>query len=379
MKLMMIAGEVSGDQHGAALIQEMKKKNPEIEIFGIGGMLMIQAGLRAYYTISSLQVHGIIEVIRHLPRLYRILWNMREALVEEKPQILILIDYPGFNLKVAQYAKQIGVPVVFFNSPQIWAWRKRRLYKIQKYVDHMLVLYPFEQKIYEEAQVPVSFIGHPASDVQVSAERIQTFQHEKQLSKEQPIVAILPGSRPSEIKQHLPILVQALVLLREKQPHLRVLLPMVNSIDPTLVKEIIASSEVPIELVYHRFWEVISVANVAIVASGTATLQTALQQTPFIVIYRVSAFTYWLGKKLAQVAYICIVNILLNREIVPELLQHEFTPERVSEKIHHLLEDASAQKKMQTSFRELKAQIHTGGTYRKAAEILLDLAEKKKN
>ena len=210
MKLMMVAGEVSGDAHGAGLIRCLRKFHEYADIFGIGGEKMLKEGLRPYFMLETLQTHGIVEVVKHLPRLYQTLSRMSQALEEERPDALILIDYPGFNLKLAAYASKTGVPVIFFNSPQIWAWRKGRLNTIKRVVDKMIVLFPFEEKIYQQAGVDVNCVGHPLLDEIQNENDSGTLRKKFGLQSNIPLLTIAPGSRPSEIQRHLPILLETL-------------------------------------------------------------------------------------------------------------------------------------------------------------------------
>ena len=232
MKILMVAGEASGDSHGANLINELRQIYADADIYGIGGTKMIQQGLRPYYTIDSLQVHGLIEVIRHLPRLYQILWNLRDSMDEEKPDVVILVDYPGFNLKLAAYAKKRNIPVVLFSSPQVWAWRRKRIYKIAKVVDKLIVLFPFEEAIYKEIGVDVSFVGHPQADKTVIDDRyLLEFRNQYHFEGETPLVTLAPGSRPSEVSRHLPVIIQALPLIKEKIPNVQFILPIADTLD----------------------------------------------------------------------------------------------------------------------------------------------------
>lgn len=370
MKILMVAGEASGDTHGEALVSGLKEIYPDVDIYGIGGKKMISRGLRPYYTIESLQVHGLVEVFRHLPRLYQILWNLRDSLDVEKPDAVVLIDYPGFNLKLAAYAKKRNIPVILFSSPQVWAWRKKRIFKIAKVVDKIIVLFPFEEKIYREVGVNVSFIGHPLADKMISPEALQTFKKEQRLESDKQIITIAPGSRPSEITRHLPVILEALPLIQRQIDNARFILPIADTLDFQWIEQMVANSPVNIKLIRGNFIESIHIANAAIVASGTATLQTGLSLTPFIIIYRVAALTFWIASRLAQIPYIGIVNVLANRYIVPELLQHDFTPERVAEETCRILKDSNYRDTMKSDLQKIKYQIGEPGAYKRAVKYI---------
>jgi lipid-A-disaccharide synthase len=337
---------------------------------------MFQAGLRLYATLDDFQVHGLVEVVRHLPRLYGLLSTFKEALEQERPDALVCIDYPGFNLKLAAHAQTLGIPVVFFNSPQIWAWRKRRLQTIRKVVDHMLVLFPFEEAIYQEAGVGVTWVGHPLVDETVAAADGSRLRAELGLA-DSPVLTVAPGSRPSELSRHLPVLQETLPLLRERVPGLQVLLPVADTLDSEEIRSTLRDAALPIHLLDGRFAEAIRACDAAIVASGTASLQTALALTPNVLIYRVAPLTYWLARKLAQVQHIGMANVLAQREVVPELLQDDCTPTRIAAAITPLLCDPEIRNRMVTDLEPIRQQLGEPGAYDRAVQALLDFLQQR--
>lgn len=373
---MLVAGEASGDTHGAALIAGLQAQHPEADLFGVGGPKMFRAGLRLYATLDDLQVHGLVEVMRHLPRLYGLLNTFKEALEQECPDALVCIDYPGFNLKLAAHAQTLGIPVVFFNSPQIWAWRKRRLQKIRKVVDHMLVLFPFEETIYQEAGVGVTWVGHPLVDEAGAAEDGSCLREELGLAKT-PVLTLAPGSRPSELSRHLPVLQATLPLLRSHVPGLQVLLPIADTLDAEGIRSMLRDAAVPIHLLHGRFSEAIRACDAAVVASGTASLQTALALTPNVLIYRVAPLTYWLARKLAQVQHMGMANVLAQREIIPELLQDDCTPTRIAAAITPLLCDPEVRSRMVADLEPIRQQLGEPGAYVRAVQALLDFLQRR--
>ena len=372
MKLMLVAGEASGDAHGRELLKELNILIPELETFGIGGKGMLEMGLRPYFMLDTMQSHGITELLFHLPRLYRTLRLMQEALEYEKPDALVLIDYPGFNLKLAAQAKKLGIPVIFFSSPQIWVWRSGRIKKIKCMVDLMLVLFPFEERIYQKAGVKVRWVGHPLLDQEPSTEEIVKFREQYELDDEQTVLTLAPGSRPSEIQNHLPVFLQSLAIIKNEIQDLKVLMPVAETIEIGLIESMISSSPVKIRLVQNQFPVLVRVSQLAIVASGTASLQTGLALTPSIIIYRVSNMTYWIARKLAKVQHIGMVNILAENEIVPELLQQDFTPERLAEEAILLLKDQDRRATMVGHLKQIRSLLGEPGAYQRAAEILVD-------
>ena len=369
---MLVAGEASGDAHGRELLKELNILIPELETFGIGGKGMLEMGLRPYFMLDTMQSHGITELLFHLPRLYRTLRLMQEALESEKPDALVLIDYPGFNLKLAAQAKKLGIPVIFFSSPQIWVWRSGRIKKIKCMVDLMLVLFPFEERIYQKAGVKVRWVGHPLLDKEPSTEEIVKFREQYELDDEQTVLTLAPGSRPSEIQNHLPVLLQSLDIIKNEIQDLKVLMPVAETIEIGLIESMISSSPVKIRLVQNQFPVSVRLSQLAIVASGTASLQTGLALTPSIIIYRVSNMTYWIARKLAKVQHIGMVNILAENEIVPELLQQDLTPERLADEAILLLKDQGRRATMIDHLKQIQSLLGKPGAYQRAAEFLVD-------
>jgi len=367
---MLVAGEASGDVHGSALLKELKALVPHLETFGIGGRGMLEQGLRPYFMLDTMQSHGITELALHLPRLFRTLWLMQEALEAERPDALILIDYPGFNLKLGAHAKKLGIPVIFFSSPQVWVWRSGRIRKIKNTVDLMLVLFPFESKIYENAGVQVRWVGHPLLDQDPSPAELENFREECGLNGSQTVLTLAPGSRPSEILSHLPVMLQSLELIEKEIHPLKVLIPVAETVDLEQIKNIISQSPVDITLLENQFPCSVGLSDLAIVASGTASLQTGLALTPFIIIYQVSSLTYWIARRLARVQHIGMVNILAGNEIVPELLQADFNPNRLAKEAILLLKDQERRATMIGQLKDIRSQLGEPGAYHRAAQIL---------
>jgi lipid-A-disaccharide synthase len=293
----------------------LRENHADADLFGIGGKNMIREGFRPYFMLDTLQAHGLVELAGHLPRLYKTLWRMRSALEEESPDALVLIDYPGFNLKLAAYASQKGIPVIFFNSPQIWAWRKGRLDTIKRVVDKMIVLFPFEEKIYKQAGVDVSWVGHPLLDEIYQDSDSTSFRENCGLRSDLPLLVIAPGSRPSEVKEHLPIMLEALPEIEKKIGEFQCIIPLAESLDFDQVRSKSKSSSVHLKVVKGQFKESVMACDAAVIASGTASLQTGLALKPFVIIYRVSPLTFMIARLLAQTKYIGMVNVLAKKEM----------------------------------------------------------------
>jgi len=373
MKLMMVAGEVSGDVHGKGLIRSLRQNHADADLFGIGGKKMLREGFRPYFMLDTLQAHGLVELAGHLPRLYKTLWRMRDALEEEKPDALVLIDYPGFNLKLAAYASEKGIPVIFFNSPQIWAWRKGRLDTIKRVVDKMIVLFPFEEKIYQQAGVDVIWVGHPLLDEIRQESDSAEFRENYGLRTDLPLLTIAPGSRPSEMRRHLPTMLEALYEIEKKIGEFQCILPVAESIDFDDVRRKASSSPVHVAVVPEQLLESVRASDAAVIASGTASLQTGLALKPFIIVYRVSPLTYMIARFLAETKYIGMVNVLADKEIVPELLQNKFTVSSVTDYVVRLLHDNDYRGTMIDELKKIENQLGEPGAYRRAAKCIEDL------
>ncbi len=367
MKLMIVAGELSGDTHGGALLAGLKARLPELDAFGIGGPRMRAAGLRALYDLAELQVHGLLEVLAHLPRLYRILWRLESALDSERPDAVLLIDYPGFNLKLATAAKARGIRVVYYSSPQIWAWRGGRLKTIARVVDKMIVLFPFERDLYEQAGVNVEFLGHPLVGERASSEEVAALQARLGGAEGAPIVAVMPGSRPSELKRILPLLLAGVRLIEQSGWQGRWVLPVAPNLDAAEVRRVVAEVGVPVRVEERAFLPLLRLARLGLVASGTATLQVALAGIPFVVVYRVAPLSYWIARRFAYVRHFAIVNILAGREVVPELLQDALTPQRVRDALLALARQPERQAEMRRGLLEATNALGSPGAYERAA------------
>jgi lipid-A-disaccharide synthase len=370
MKILAVAGELSGDAHGGPLLRELSARLPGFEAWGIGGPGMTQAGLHALRPFSDLQVHGLVEVIGHLPRLFAILRELERWMERERPDGVLLIDYPGFNLKVAEAAKARGIPVAWYSSPQIWAWRGGRLRTISRVVDKIVVLFPFEERIYRDAGLDAEFLGHPLVSEEASERQVIELRSRLQLGAGRPLVAVMPGSRPSELQRNLPPVLQGIRRIVESGYEANWVLPAAPSLDFAEIDRMVQAAGVPVQVVENGFLPLLKLAGLAIVASGTATLQVGLAGIPFLVVYRVSPLTYWLARRFAYVHRISIVNILAGRDLAPELLQHNLTPERLCAEFLSLARDPARQASVRRELQGLRTRLGEPGAYARGAEAL---------
>ncbi len=330
-KIVIIAGEDSGDLHGAHLIKEMKKIDPDFIFYGVGGDKMIGAGLNHIEHIKNLNVIGIVEVLKHYPRIKKI-FNKTVSLIKEiSPQQVILIDYPGFNMRLAKKVKQLGVSVTYFILPQVWAWNSKRAEQLKKLCDKLVSIIPFEKQWFKKRNIDVHFVGHPLISI-LDKTFEKNFLHQKyNIDQNKKIVALMPGSRKSEIKKHWGVFLDTIKQLKKDNKH---------EIQPVLIQAPnIAIENVPDNIIRIKdnHYEALSSADVAIVCSGTATLETALLRCPMVVCYKLSSITWFLAKRMASVKHLSLVNLIVGKEVVAELLQNNMKPKNITKEIYYLL------------------------------------------
>jgi len=335
---MVIAGEASGEARAAKLVEELHRRAPHTSFFGIGGERMRAAGVDTLVDCREMAVLGLIEVLRHYRRIKGVLEQMRSLLRSERPDLLILVDYSGFNLRLAPTAKELGIPVLYYISPQVWAWRKKRVYKIREVVDQMVVVFPFEVPLYEKAGVPVHYVGHPLLDEVHSDFDRNTALNEFGLDPERPSVGLFPGSRRNELQRLLPTLLDTAERIHAKRPEVQFLLPQASTLDRAEIDALLAEHSLPVTVVENRFYDVTRACDAIATASGTATLEIALLGVPLVVVYRISTLSYHIIRRLVRLKHIAMCNIVAGEEVAKELLQSEVTAERISEELLRLLE-----------------------------------------
>jgi lipid-A-disaccharide synthase len=336
-KILIIAGEASGDLHGGNLAKALLALRPGLGISGMGGKMMREAGVNTIQDISRLAVVGIWEVLTHLKDIKAAFRLMEDTIVRERPDAVVLIDYPDFNLRIAKKARAAGVKVVYYVSPQVWAWRKGRIKNIAKVVDRMLVVFPFEEALYLDAGVKCTFVGHPLLDEEAGTRLKEELTNKFGLDPQKPILGILPGSRKKELHFHLPVMLEAFSRIQAKMPDVQAVIPLAPTLSPDDFREYLAGYE-DVRLIEDAPG-VMTVMDAAVVASGTATLQTALKGKPMVIIYRLSPVTYLLGRMLISVPFIGMPNLIAGMEAVPELIQGEASPERISSLILKMFYD----------------------------------------
>lgn len=356
-RILMLAGEASGDMYGAALARALKEKKPDLLLSGMGSQAMRAAGVDLLIDASTVSVVGATEVITHLPAIFRAIKRLKHFLKTEKPQLLILIDFPDFNFHIGKFAKKLGIPVAYYISPQVWAWRKNRIHDLKKFVDLMLVILPFEAPFYRKHQIPVCYEGHPLVDWVHSPLSKPDFCEKYHLSEDKPIIGILPGSRHSELKRLLPILVQTAEKCQETYPDAQFVLPLAPTLLADDLKPYLTQSKVRIQIIDSHRYAVIHACDLTLSASGTVTLETALLNTPQIILYRLGRLSYWIGKALIRVPFFGLCNLIAGKAIVPELLQDDANPERLHACVQSILNDPKKQAQIREDYQALRTQL----------------------
>ncbi len=370
---MLVAGEASGDQHAANLFLELKNQLPGIEAFGMGGVNMRKAGIDVRYDSSQIAVIGLDGLIRRYPAIRKALGLMRKMVCEEQPDLLICVDYKEFNFRLARHAKACGVKVLFYVSPQIWAWRPGRVKKYGRVVNHMAVIFPFEVAYYEAYQIPVSFVGHPLADaVHASMSRAQALER-LNLDDKNPIVGLLPGSRGGEIKRLLPVMMQTAGKLRGKFPGIQFVLVQAASIADNQIAEILQPTDPNIQTIKEGIYDAIQCCDAVITSSGTATLEVAMLGIPMVITYKVTPLTYLIGRLLVNIPFIGLPNIISERKIVEEFIQHRVTPDAIANEIEKILSDAKYAAEMSRNLGQVKARLGEGGGLERLAQVALEM------
>lgn len=374
---MIVAGEASGDNLGASVAREIRRRLPAARLFGIGGPRMREAGVETLVDAAEMAVVGLVEVISHFPVIHRAWKGVTGIIDRDPPDLLIPIDYPDFNLRVAQRARRRGVPVLYFVSPQIWAWRPGRVHGIAQRVDHMAVVFPFEVPLYQRASVPVTFVGHPLLDtVPPPAGRGERCR-ELGLDPSRPVVGLFPGSRRSEIRMLLSTIGESARLLRERHPQVQFVLPLASTLSPDDLRPLDLLS-LPLTVVRERAVEVMDACDAILTVSGTVTLEIALKGVPMVIIYRVSPLTYQIGKRVIRVDHIGLCNIVAGERIVPELIQDEAEPVRICGELERFLDDPDHAASVRRKLSLVRDRLGEPGAAGRVADIALSLIERRK-
>ncbi len=368
LKYYIIAGEASGDLHASNLIKEMRKKDEQAEIRAWGGELMEAQGAVIAKHYRELAFMGFAEVIMNLPTIMSNISHCKKDILAFKPNVLILVDYPGFNLRIAEWAHKQGIKVAYYISPQVWAWKKNRVFKIKKYVDEMMVILPFEKEFYAKYDYEVSYVGHPLLDaLPKAAQNQKEFIEEHQLS-EKPIIALLPGSRQQEIKKMLAIMLGQIQLF----PNYQFVIAAAPSIEDSFYAHIIGSKQV--KIIKDKTHRLLQNSYAALVTSGTATLETALIGVPEVVCYKGNRMSYEIAKRIVDIKYISLVNLIMDKEVVTELIQDKLTTKNIQQELTKIL-TGPTREQMLKEYSILKEKLGSGGASERASEIIAKILE----
>lgn len=357
--ILIVAGENSGEKYGASLVREFRKLDPSYSFFGIGGKQMAEEEVELVFSIEKLAVVGVFEVISHLPRIKKIFDRIKREVKLRKPSAAVLIDSPDFNLRLAKKLKRLSIPVLYYISPTVWAWREGRLRTIKKTISRMMLIFPFEEKIYEEHGIPAVYVGHPLKErVKISFSK-EEFKKKCGLDPQKKLISLLPGSRKSEIKFHMPILTRAIQLIRGEWDAQFILL-LAESLEKDFLLSFIPAELKEIKILSEDHYEAMASSDLILSACGTANLEAALLEAPLISFYRISPLTYFFGYKLARLAKIenfSIVNILAAEKIIPELIQRNFSAENIFAETKKILNHEELSSEMKSHFRRIKALL----------------------
>ncbi len=351
--ILIIAGENSGEKYGAGLVHQFKKINRAFSFFGIGGKYMAAEGVEIVVPMERLAVVGVVEILSHLPRLRLIFDRLKKEISKRRPVVSVLIDSPDFNLRLAKKIKKLSIPVLYYISPTVWAWRKGRLKTIKKTVDKMLLIFPFEEEIYQSHGIPAAYIGHPLKErVRVTLSKEKFFQKHG-LGFQKKLITLLPGSRKSELKYHMPVLAKTIHRLKKEIPAHFILLLAEGLAEESFSRYVPVASD-NLTILTEDHYEAIAYSDLVLSSCGTANLESALLETPFISFYRLSPFTYYAGVRFIRIRNYSIVNILAGKKIVPELIQKNFSPENICTETRRILDSEETRLEMISNFRKIK-------------------------
>jgi lipid-A-disaccharide synthase len=371
--VVIIAGEASADLHGSNLVTAMKRLDPGIVFSGIGGTKMEQAGVKIILPSSEMAVVGLTEVFSKLRTIFKASKDIKSILKNDRPDLLILIDYPDFNIHIAKTAKRHGIPVLYYISPQVWAWRTGRVRKIARRVDRMAVILPFEKDYYKQRPIEVDYVGHPILDECPRDINKSRGVLKAEIEQGYPIVGLMPGSRKEEIRNLLPVMIDAAEILGRRYPDIQCILPLAPDIEPSFVQSYIDDTDATIELFQGSIYDVLSVCDVALVTSGTATLETAIMGVPMVIVYKISPISYWIARLVVKVPYAGLVNLVGGEEVATELIQDEVTADKLAHEALTILDNTEIRETMIRKLNRIKEKLGKGGASEKTARIAQEM------
>ena len=373
----LVAGEASGDLLAAPVISEILQRDPDMRCVGIGGDRMISAGFDAWHHVRELSVRGYVEVLRHLPRLLNLRRTLRERVVATKPQVFVGVDAPDFNLALEEQLRGQGIRTVHFVSPSIWAWRGERIHQIARAVDRMLLVFPFEQKIYDDAGIPASYVGHPLANMIPMIPDAAAARRRLSVQVEGTLLAVLPGSRPDEVRHNGPAFVAAMAAVAAEQPQMRFVMPVADAAFRSTIEQLIAAQPglaTKVDIVNGCSHDCLEASDIVLVASGTATLEAALFKRPMVIAYKMSPLTAWIMWRKGRIPHVGLTNILAGELVVPELLQHHATPATLARAVLDWLHDAARCERIAARFTEMHHSLKRD-TARLVTDAIFEVAQ----
>ena len=380
MKIMFSAGEASGDTHAASVAKALKTQYPDVEMLGMGGAKMEAEGVKIVYNIDQLGIIGIIEIVKALPKFFALRDHLKAVMMEEKPDVLVCVDYPGFNMRLMKVAKALGIPVVYYIAPTIWIWHNSRGKEIAEYVDRVASIFPMEAEAYKKWNAPVTFVGNPLLDIVKPTMTKEEAMEHFGASKEAYRILLMPGSRAQEVASLLDVILLAAKeveqegILPEGRTSFQFFLPRAHTIPREVLEEAVSKHGVDVKITEEHTYDVMQICDAAVAASGTATLETALMGLPTILLYRVAPFTYYFAKVLVGIKTVGLPNIIMGRNVIPEVLQHEVTPDRVKQELIKLMTDRAYESKMRQDLQEVKHKLGEPGAVERVAKLVAEVA-----
>jgi lipid-A-disaccharide synthase len=374
-KIFIVAGEASGDIHGANLVKELRQLQPDASITGFGGQRMQAAGMKLLYNLADHAVIGFFEVIKNLVLIKRLLKTTEQYLREEKPDVVVLIDYPGFNFKVGKLAHSLNIPVVYYIAPQIWAWWPGRIKEIKEFASKVLVVFSFEETIYAQADIPVTWVGHPLLEHIPAETRIDIYERFK-LDRNKKLLGLLPGSRRQEVEHLLPVMLSAAAKVLAVQPDIELVLLRSSTIDPDLLEKVIQASGLSVKVIDDETYQVRRHLTLAYVASGTATLEMAYLGIPMLIMYKVNALSYQMAKRLVKIPYIGLANIVSGQKVVPEFIQDAVEPSGIAAQTEKYLNNPAELKAIKEKLLLIRDKLGSPGASGRAAQEIIQVLQR---
>jgi len=377
--VMILAGEASGDAHAAEFVEQLRQLQPDIKLSGMGSSEMVGAGVDVFFDSSIIAVVGLVEVLRHWGDIKRAMAIVKQRLEDTRPDLLVLVDYPEFNLKMARHARELGIPVLFYISPQVWAWRPKRIHKIGRLIDHMAVIFHFEKQYYEAAGIPVSFVGHPLVDKVKTSSNADTIRARLDIPAQARVVGLFPGSRRSEVTRLLPVMFAVAKRMHEQDNELKFVLPVAATLDFDDISRQVQESGVDICVTRDEIYDVISCCDAIATCSGTVTLEIALLKVPMCILYKVSPISYQIMSRLVTIPHIGLVNIVAREAVVKEFLQADASPQKVSQELFDLLENREYRARIDLGLDRVRKNLGSGNGARNMAELVLAMATNRRD